>query len=61
MPEHAIWYRMELDGQIDNRNSDIRHLCHDYGVGTPQIQVEGNWITVVFERKTAPSEDILRS
>lgn len=39
MPEHAICYRMDLDGKIDNRTGNIRQWCHDYGVGTPQVQV----------------------
>ena len=54
----GILYRMDIVEQVGSGIRRIRQLCHDYGVGTPQVQVEENWVTVVFERNTGSPEGV---
>ena len=34
----------------------IRKACKDYGVDSPTMQVEENWVSLVFQRPTAEKE-----
>jgi ATP-dependent DNA helicase RecG len=46
----SMLYRMDLVEQIGSGIRRIMQLCHDYGVKIPQVVVEDNWVTVIFER-----------
>ncbi len=42
---------MDLVEQIGSGIKRIMQLCKDYGVQTPEVFVEDNWITVIFEQE----------
>ena len=54
----GILYRLDMVEQVGSGIRRIRQLCHDYGVGIPLVQVEDNWVTVIFERNTGSPEDV---
>ena len=48
----GMLYRMGLVEQVGSGIIRIRGLCREYGVTEPRIEVDDNWVTLVFERKT---------
>jgi len=47
----SMLYRMNLVEQIGSGINRIMHLCDDYGVKRPTINVDDNWVTLIFTRK----------
>ena len=45
-----ILYRMNAVDHIGSGIKRIQQACKDYGIDTPTMQVEDNWLTVIFQR-----------
>lgn len=52
----SILYRMNAVEHIGSGINRIHKACKDYGVNSPSMQVEENWVSVVFQRPTAETE-----
>ena len=51
----SMFYRMDLVEQIGSGIRRMRQLCRDHGVHAPVLQIEDNWVTIVFNRDDVQS------
>ncbi len=52
-------YRMEAVEHIGSGIKRIRHLCREYGVDEPRMEVSEHWFTVIFSRPNVEPEEAI--